>query len=526
MVLAAIHGDETAPHLAADHFADMALKKGNLILIPRANLPSIMANKRLINHDMNRRFATTRAVTYEDEVVSVIKKYMHQSDIFLNLHEGGGFYRHTWEGPNHNPLKYGQCLIADADSLFIPEKDKVIRLKEIAEAVIHEINKHITVEEHLYRFNNHDTLNPRTSHAEQRRSASFYGLTQAHIPSYGVEVSRQLPSEALKKEYILLIVNEFMRYLDIQKAPTPVLHNPTPILHYLRVTIDGEKRYVEPNDIIYLDSGATLSVVDIVTNYARGNYASVVGLGNRNDISKSFRITRDTEIRVFHDSRTIARIPVRTKSDTRLVFDGFRVSILDDNTAHNVMIGDTLVVTEGAEIEIIGALNRDPAISITIAGATPRRRDGRLIVDTGAMDPRFAINHMRNLYEIVISENNKRVAQAYLRIRDIQAFGLHITHNGKEMVLAPGDTLITRYNDILYIHDVELNGLATDKVKVNFAGYIVHQHKEAEDRGGNIHLNSSGLIPRFAVNAARDTYEIHVLYKQKRYATYTVKIQK
>jgi hypothetical protein len=450
---------------------------------------------------------------------------MHQSDVFLNLHEGGGFYRHTWEGPNHNPMKYGQCLIADADVYIVEETGKVINLKQIAEAVIEQINKKITIAEHTYRFNNHDTLSRSTRHAEQRKSASFYGLTRANIPSYGVEVSSALSTETLKKEYMILVLNEFMNYFDIQKN-VPPLHEPTPMLNYLLIVVNDEKRFVEPNDVINLAENSTLNVVGISTNYPRGNYVDVLGHGNRNDINKTFTIARITDILVYKDNQTIAKIPIRVSGETIVAFEGFRVHILDENVYRNVFAGDTLFVTEGAEFEIIGPLNPNPSVSITVAGATVRRVSDRQIIDTGTgLSQRFAINNDRNLYEIIINENNRKIANAYLKIRSIEASGLHITHNGKRIVMAPGETLYTDYNDTIFIHDVDLNGVSSDKVRVNFAGYILNPLREAEDRGGNIYLNSKGLIPRFAVNEARNLYEIHVLYNRARYATYSVYIR-
>ena len=526
VIVGAIQGDETAPFLAADYFVDIALKKGNLILIPRANLPTIFTNRRLINQDMNRRFSTTSSThgIYEDAVVDVLKRYIMQGDIFLNLHEGGGFYRHTWEGPDHNPMKYGQCLIADADSFYVERTGETISLKTIAETVIEKINEQIVIEEHTYRFNNHNTISDASSHLEQRGSASYFGLTQANIPSYGVEVARQVPSETQKKEYIKIVIKEFMNYLDIQ-IDTPPIYEPQPELNYLRVTIDGEKRYIEPNDVLNINENARLTVTGISTNYPRGNYVDVVGYGNKNDINKTFTINRNTEILVNKDSQTIHRIPVRVRRDEALAFEGFRVNIIDTNTAVNVFAGDTLAVTEATEIEIVGPINQNQNISIRVAGATPRNVGSRQIIDTGAaLSERFAINRTRDLYEIVVAERNNHIATSYLKINPIQAFGLTITHNDKQIVMAPGDTLNAKYGDILFIHDVALNGISSQKVKVNFAGYVVDPRKDAEDRGANIHLTRQRLLTQYAVNSARNIYEIHILYKQKRYATYTVKL--
>ena len=107
----------------------------------------------------------------------------------------------------------------------------------------------------------------------------------------------------------------------------------------------------------------------------------------------------------------------------------------------------------------------------------------------------------------------------------MEVFGLHLTHNDKRMVIAPGDTLFVNYDDTLFLHDVDLNQLLSDKVRVNFAGYVLDPRREAEDRGGVMRLNSNGLITRFSVTPELDTYEIHVLYGRERFATYTVVIR-
>ena len=89
MIMGGVQGDEPGGYLAADLYADLALKKGTLIVVPRANFLSIMKNKRAINRDMNRRFANkNNSKYYEDKVVEILQSLMSESDFFLNLHEG------------------------------------------------------------------------------------------------------------------------------------------------------------------------------------------------------------------------------------------------------------------------------------------------------------------------------------------------------------------------------------------------------------------------------------------------------
>ena len=57
LLIGGIQGDEPGGFLAADLYADLSLEKGNLIVVPRANFPSILQQKRKVNEDMNRKFA-------------------------------------------------------------------------------------------------------------------------------------------------------------------------------------------------------------------------------------------------------------------------------------------------------------------------------------------------------------------------------------------------------------------------------------------------------------------------------------
>ncbi|MCK5437759.1 MAG: hypothetical protein KAI90_07075, partial [Desulfobulbaceae bacterium] len=57
MIVGGIQGDEPGSYLTADLYADITLKKGNLIVVPRANFYSILLNRREgLTGDMNRKF--------------------------------------------------------------------------------------------------------------------------------------------------------------------------------------------------------------------------------------------------------------------------------------------------------------------------------------------------------------------------------------------------------------------------------------------------------------------------------------
>ena len=56
LLIGGIQGDEPGGFLSVDHYADISLAKGNLIVVPRANFQSIIYQRRKINADMNRKF--------------------------------------------------------------------------------------------------------------------------------------------------------------------------------------------------------------------------------------------------------------------------------------------------------------------------------------------------------------------------------------------------------------------------------------------------------------------------------------
>ena len=115
MLIGGIQGDEPGGFLSADHYADISLAKGNLIVVPRANFQSILLNRRKINEDMNRKFAEDRKINYETKIVAILKKLIAESDYLLNLHDGSGFFSEKWEGPDRNPKRHGQSIIADCE---------------------------------------------------------------------------------------------------------------------------------------------------------------------------------------------------------------------------------------------------------------------------------------------------------------------------------------------------------------------------------------------------------------------------
>jgi hypothetical protein len=300
LLIGGIQGDEPGGFLSVDLYADISLAKGNLIVVPRANFHSIVLQRRQINEDMNRKFGSSQKKGYETEVVAILKKLIAESDCLLNMHDGSGFFSETWESPNRNPKKYGQSIIADADTYISAKNIARIELGEMARDVCRRMNRHIKDPAHHFHFNNHRTAERDSLHKEQRGSATFFALTRYDIPAFGIETSKALPLE-LKVRHHNLAVNAFMEILDVVPQ-TPRMNLDKPLLDYLVISVNDTMPVVLKNQqTLHVAEGDTVTISHIEANYERGLSADLVGLGTINDLRKPIAIRAPTRIVVRKD---------------------------------------------------------------------------------------------------------------------------------------------------------------------------------------------------------------------------------
>ncbi|MEA3415268.1 MAG: M14/M99 family metallopeptidase [Thermodesulfobacteriota bacterium] len=325
LLIGGIQGDEPGGFLSADHYADISLAKGNLIVIPRANFKSIVLYRRKVNDDMNRKFAEDRKNNYETKIVEILKKMINQSDCLLNLHDGSGFYSDKWEGPDRNPRRYGQSIISDCEVHINPETGETIDLGAMANWVTDKINKKIKNPLHYIRFNNHRTAEKNSLHKEQRKSATYYALYTCGIPAFGVETSKSLPIE-LKVRHHNLAINAFMEKFDIIPE-TPGLNFDKPELDYLVISINDSLPIVVKNqETLHINSGDIIIISHIETNYERGLSADVIGYGSIRDMRKKIGITGPTRIVARKDYFPCGSVYVALGESRRKMAKGVSIS--------------------------------------------------------------------------------------------------------------------------------------------------------------------------------------------------------
>ncbi|MDR2638511.1 MAG: succinylglutamate desuccinylase/aspartoacylase family protein [Helicobacteraceae bacterium] len=212
LVVGGVHGDEPggyfAPAILASHYT---IKKGAVWVTPNLNAESIVRSRRGIYGDMNRKFFKIAEKDRDFDMVREIKKIAldPQVDLILNLHDGHGFYRERWESTIFNPRAWGQTLVIDQKTLA---DVKFGNMDEIAKRVTDNMGASLKEEHHFFRVKNTET---RYKDEEMQKSLTYFAVTNLK-PAFGQETSKNIDALALKVEYHLRSIEEFMKVMDIE----------------------------------------------------------------------------------------------------------------------------------------------------------------------------------------------------------------------------------------------------------------------------------------------------------------------
>ena len=493
MIIGGIQGDEPGGYLSADLYADMALRKGNLIVVPRANFFSIIEHKRAINWDMNRRFiAINSKEYYEDKIVEILKGLMAQSDYLLNLHEGSGFFRETWESNLKNPLRFGQSIIADTDIYFSKEIGKEILLGDIARKIAHQVNEKIDNPEYHFRFNNHKTFEKNTSHPEQRKSATFYALSVYGIPAFGIETSKEIKDIEKKVRFQTIIINSFMEEFGIIPENPKVALDP-PKLNYLVISVNGSQNVVaRDGEEIHIKKGDKIKVLQIEANYERGLSIDILGIGTANDFQKEFEIVHPAKAIIRKDSLKCGEINISLLEPQENVKEAFHAStnvqsprftylIVEVNGLRQVLShGEHLKVIRGDKIKLLDVVAdwvNTNDLSVNFLGYVGNKMKntgedrGYLINTATDMWTKYSKDGKGLQYPIAINYMNKRIGEIFVDIDEPKLNYIVVKHSqGGQRWYANGDIITVTPKDTLEVIDIKTNINGNIGVKINVFG--------------------------------------------------------
>jgi hypothetical protein len=231
-----IQGDEPSGWLAAQLLTASEIQRGNIVVVPRANVPSIRAHKRQINVDMNRRFDKNYDKYYEDRTARVIRFLLASCDAMIHLHEGSGFYSPTYVNAGRNPNRYGQSVIIDTAA-----RGK-LNLAGTVEDVLGRLNSAIVPAHYRFTLFNTKTFDTNTPYPEQRKSLTYYAMGVLGIPALAIETSKSIKRLGWKVNRQLKATSLFLSRFGVEVQP-PMLsddHVDKLLRDYGQVTIGGK----------------------------------------------------------------------------------------------------------------------------------------------------------------------------------------------------------------------------------------------------------------------------------------------
>jgi hypothetical protein len=472
MLIGGIQGNEPGGFLSADLYADMALAKGNLIVVPRANFYSIVLNRRQVNEDMNRKFGPNTKSNYEAKIVDILKQLTSESDCLLNLHDGSGFYSPKWEGPMRNPKRYGQSIIADSDVHNIPGTKGTLRLGDMAREVINKVNVHIREPGYRFHFNNHRTKDPDTLHPEQRQSATYYALFECGIPAFGIETSKSLPLE-LKVHHHNLAINAFMELLDIVPE-TPGIYLDPPIMRYVVMAVNNNVPFAIPNGhTLRIRQGDVANISHVETNYQRGISADILDHGTFNDMGKPIRITSPTQVIVRKDNHPCGMINIvldtgesaahTVSALPEVLFFETRVNgekqLFMNNASARLVRGDRFEL-----VDVITNLGDSSQVVANFKGYVGDKKNnngedrGYVIHTDRDLWKRYSLNDDREKYQVVVTHDETVLGRLFVELAEPKLdYVILQVNEGLKQCLYPGDSLSLDPKDTINILDIKTN---------------------------------------------------------------------
>ena len=211
LVVGGIQGDEPGGFISASLLAThYDITKGSVWIVPNLNFYSIIKRSRGPYGDMNRKFAHLSKKDPEYNTIQRIKSYIKDENVKLvvNLHDGSGFFRPTYEDKLHSPHRWGQCSIIDQTKIDIPLYGN---LKEISDEVVKYVNKNLMKSEHKYHVHNTRTVE---GDKEMEKTLTYFAINNGKA-AFGNEASKSLVTHE-RVYYHLLALEKYMDIMGIK----------------------------------------------------------------------------------------------------------------------------------------------------------------------------------------------------------------------------------------------------------------------------------------------------------------------
>lgn len=409
LIIGGIQGDEpggfSAAALVAAHYK---ITSGAVWVVPDLNFPSILGRNRGLFGDMNRKFAALAPDDPEYATVARIKSILldPQVDLILNLHDGSGFYRPTWEDAIRNPNRWGQSVIIDQEEMEAPRFNQLLRMAAKAEE---DANSALLQPEH--RYHTHNT-NTRLGDAEMEKTLSYFAVCNGK-PAFGIEASKEFTTE-YRTYYHLRILESFMRQAgityerDFELSPAGVL-----------AALNSNLKVAAYNNKIVLP-----------LENIRPNLALIPFKKDEDPSPRASKplltLVKEKDIwRVAYGNRTLTRLnPAFLDFDDSLD----SVEILLDGKPRTVSLGEVVSVKNSFEVRAgsgyrVNAIGAQKEKNGTEAGVTLLRKD---------FQPRFSVDKSATTFRVEVYKGKAFAGMLLVR------FGETSPTTGESLTASPG----------------------------------------------------------------------------------------
>jgi len=391
------------------------------------------------------------------------------------------------KGPDRNPLRFGQSIIADSETYVEQKTGKTLSLGDIARSVCEEINRQIKNTDYHFHFSNHRTQEKDSRNREQRKSATYYALYNCGVPAFGVETSKSLPIE-LKVRHHNLAINAFMRLMGIVPE-TPGLNLDPPVMKYLVISInDSLPIAVQNQQTLNLSAGDMIMVSHIEANYERGLSADIVNYGTVNDIRKKVSISTPTRIVVRKDHTPCGSIYLALNGDRHMNSNGVSVSntfylkpslllfkveingrerILENYSSAKLIKGDTFRL-----VDVISGIDDPSSLVVNFKGyvgnlSNNTGEDRGYVIDTGRdLWKRYSLDKKGRVYSVVVSRGKELVGKLLVDL-DMPVFNYIVLQQGADdmVCLFPGKRVLLDPTRPLLLVDINTNVIRKSDIK-------------------------------------------------------------
>jgi len=425
LIFGGIQGDEPAGYVTADRYIDIDLKKGNLIIVPRMNLPAILAGKRNgLSGDMNRLFHLPEDNETPDmKVINLARFLIGKADCVLNLHQGSGFYSPVWIDSQRNPSRWGQCNVIDAPFFALPNGER-LELERFAEKTVRWINSRIGDKRYRFHVNNTNTANKRSRHKEQRKSLTYHALTEQHKMAFGLEATKNcLLVEAVK--FLTIAINSIIEELGILPEEFPredvvfISREITKNEKFLgvKISVNNIEKCILPGRKIFIERGDELHILGVEAEMSRGWYARLASSGC-DGIGKTYRLVENDKLVINKDSKIISSFPV--------IVSPFLLHYLEveiDGEIYRLNNQETIYLPKNKKMKLVRAFPekyRDQ-IKVNLKGfvGNARYNDAQDLgydVTAGDLMPWYSLDNEKTLYRAKVSHKGRLIGELFLKV--------------------------------------------------------------------------------------------------------------